>query len=180
MPARDGRVKMGEKGKKSARGEARAMAQVQDVAAYILERLGPMSAMKLQKLCYFSYGYHLAWEERPLFPGCFEAWANGPVSPQLYAMHRGRFGLDPGDIEGDPKALDAGERESIDLVIGAYGRFSAHQLSELTHGEGPWLEARRRAGAGPMDRSTEPLNEVDIFEYFDALTSADAVEREEA
>ena len=48
-----------------------------------------MSAMKLQKLCYFSYGYHLAWEERPLFPERFEAWANGPVSPPLYAMHRG-------------------------------------------------------------------------------------------
>ncbi|WP_433359512.1 Panacea domain-containing protein [Streptosporangium sp. CA-115845] len=35
--------------------------------------------MKLQKLCYYFYGYHLAWEERQLFPERFEAWANGPV-----------------------------------------------------------------------------------------------------
>lgn len=44
------------------------MAHVHDVAAYILEKLGPMTAMKLQKLCYYAYGYHLAWEGRPLFP----------------------------------------------------------------------------------------------------------------
>ncbi len=39
-----------------------------------------MSAMKLQKLCYYAYGYHLAWEERRLFPERFEAWANGPCA----------------------------------------------------------------------------------------------------
>src|SRR5215831_19020806 len=36
------------------------MANVLDVAAYILRAKGPMSAMKLQKLCYYAYGYHLA------------------------------------------------------------------------------------------------------------------------
>jgi hypothetical protein len=44
------------------------MAHVQDAAAYILHARGPMSAMKLQKLCYYAYGYHLAWESRQLFP----------------------------------------------------------------------------------------------------------------
>jgi uncharacterized phage-associated protein len=167
------------KGRKPRRGEARAMAHVQDVAAYILERLGSMSAMKLQKLCYFSYGYHLAWEERPLFPERFEAWANGPVCPPLYSLHRGRFGLSSGDIMGQPKELDGGERESVDLVLGAYGKFSAHQLSAMTHSAGPWVEARRRAGAGPLDRSDEILRDEEIFEFFDALTSADADEKQQ-
>jgi uncharacterized phage-associated protein len=49
------------------------MAHVQDVAAHVLRARGPLSAMKLQKLCYYSYGYHLAWEDRPLFPEHFEA-----------------------------------------------------------------------------------------------------------
>ena len=150
------------------------MAHVQDVAAYILDRLGAMSAMKLQKLCYFSYGYHLAWEERPLFPERFEAWANGPVSPRLYALHRGRFGVDPGDIKGDPGQLDSGERESIDLVLGSYGRYTAHQLSAMTHSKGPWVLARRRAGAVELERSSEELDDDEIFEFFDALTSADS------
>jgi uncharacterized phage-associated protein len=154
------------------------MAHVQDVAAYILGELGPISAMKLQKLCYFAYGYHLAWEERPLFPERFEAWANGPVCRPLYAMHRAQFTVSPGDIKGNPESLDSGEKESVDLVLRAYSAFSAHQLSTMTHAAGPWVAARQRAGAGPLDPSTERLTDEEIFEFFDALTAADADERE--
>src|SRR5215469_11387558 len=110
-------------------------AHVNDVAAYILDRCGPMTAMKLQKLCYYAYGYHLAWEGRKLFPEPFEAWANGPVSRPLYREHRGRLTLGPGEIPGDPGALDSDERESVDLVLRAYGGQSAHQLSLMTHNE---------------------------------------------
>jgi uncharacterized phage-associated protein len=150
------------------------VAHVQDVAAYILGERGGMTAMKLQKLCYYAYGHHLAWEERPLFPERFEAWANGPVCPELYALHRGLFQLGPGDVPGDPKVLDGGERESVHLVLDAYAEFTAHQLSEMTHREVPWVLARRRAGAGWLQRSGELLRDEEIFEFFDAMTSADA------
>ncbi|MFV2197384.1 Panacea domain-containing protein [Nocardiopsis sp. LOL_012] len=152
------------------------MADVTDVARYILDRLGPMSAMKLQKLCYYSYGYHLAWEERPLFPERFEAWANGPVAPDLYTRHRGLFSVEPEDIGGDPEALDPGERESVDLVLGSLRDFSAHHLSAMTHREAPWLRARERAGAEGLERSNEPLTEADIHEYFTTLTAADSAQ----
>jgi uncharacterized phage-associated protein len=149
------------------------MAGIRDVAAYILRACGPMTAMKVQKLCYFAYGYHLAWEGRPLFPENFEAWANGPVSSDLYREHRGRFNLVPGDIPGDPDALDRGEAESVDLVLGSYGDQSAHQLSLMTHSGQPWIAARRRSNAGPLERSTAKLHDDDIGEYFDALASRD-------
>ena len=148
------------------------MAHVQDAAAYILRARGPMSAMKLQKLCYYSYGYHLAWESRQLFPERFEAWANGPVCPELYARHRGQFALEDGSIPGAPGDLDDGELESIDLVLQAYGDFTAHQLSVMTHREPPWANARARAGAAPLERSAEPLLDDEIFEYFDSLATA--------
>jgi uncharacterized phage-associated protein len=93
-----------------------------------------MTAMKLQKLCYYSYGYHLAWEERQLFPERFEAWANGPVSPVLYQAHRGRFQLQPGEIKGDDSTLDDDEKESVDLVIATYGDFTANQLPDDPQG----------------------------------------------
>jgi uncharacterized phage-associated protein len=153
-------------------GEA-AVAHVQDVAAYILDKLGPMTAMKLQKLCYYSYAYHLAWEDRKLFPEHFEAWANGPVAPALYRLHRGTLTVEPGDIPGDPRALDGGEKESVDLVLDAYGSYSAHQLSLMTHNEKPWQAARKRGKAGPLDRSHVRLRDSDIFEYFDSRTAAD-------
>lgn len=159
---------------KTQAGGDEHMAAIKDVAAYILAQRGPMSAMKLQKLCFYAYGYHLAWEERPLFGERFEAWANGPVSPVLYACHRGRFNLDAGDITGDPAALDDGERESIDLVLDGLGEYTAHQLSTMTHKEGPWIAARNRARVAPMERSTEELTDEEIFEFFNALTAADA------
>jgi uncharacterized phage-associated protein len=147
------------------------VATVRDVAAYILQQRGPMTAMKLQKLCFYAYGYHLAWEERPLFPERFEAWANGPISPALYACHRGRFELAADTIPGDRDALDAGERESIDLVLDGLGEYTAHQLSVMTHREGPWVAARARAHVGPMQRSAEELRIEEIAEYFDSLAA---------
>jgi uncharacterized phage-associated protein len=148
------------------------MATICDVASYILAKAGPMTTMKLQKLCYYAYGYHLAWEERPLFSERFEAWANGPVSPALYALHRGRFQLDAGDIPGDPGALDLGEKESVDLVLNGLGDYTAHQLSTMTHNEAPWANARARAGAQAMERSSEELRDDEIMECFDALASS--------
>ncbi|MBD2829016.1 MULTISPECIES: Panacea domain-containing protein [Streptomyces] len=145
------------------------MATVHDVAAYILVKAAPMSAMKLQKLCYFSYGYHLAWEDRPLFAERFEAWANGPVAPELYSRHRGRFELKRGDIDGDPAALDDQERESVDIVLENMRVYSAHELSEMTHSTGPWVQARERAQAPDLERSNEPLLDEEIADFFGAL-----------
>lgn len=150
------------------------MASINDVAAYILQKLGPMTAMKLQKLCYFAYGYHLVWEDRALFKERFQAWANGPVAPELYRQHRGRLNLAAGDIVGSPENLDPGERESIDLVLEGMGDLSAGQLSTITHREGPWVKARVRARVAPMERSREELGDAEIFEYFDAISADDA------
>ncbi len=148
------------------------MTSVHDVAAYILSKAAPMSAMKLQKLCYFAYGYHMAWEDDRLFPEGFEAWANGPVAPSLYACHRGMFNLNDGDIKGDAGTLSLGQRESIDIVLSTFGEYTAHQLSEMSHqADGPWDQARHRANARELERSKEQLRDVDIFEYFSRLIS---------
>lgn len=145
------------------------MATVRDVAAFILAKDGPMSAMKLQKLCYFAYGYHLAWEDRQLFPERFEAWANGPVVYELYDLHRGRFNLDKGEIVGDATALDAGEQESVNVVLDNFRAYDAHELSAMTHQPGPWLDARKRAGVTDLQRSNEELRDEEIADFFGAL-----------
>ncbi|GAA2192778.1 DUF4065 domain-containing protein [Streptomyces bangladeshensis] len=128
-----------------------------------------MSAMKLQKLCYFAYGYHLAWEDRQLFPERFEAWANGPVVYELYDQHRGRYQLRKEDIDGDPAALDDGERESVNVVLENFRAYSAHELSAMTHQPGPWLDARNRAGVADLQRSNEELRDEEIADFFGAL-----------
>ena len=57
---------------------------VLDVAASILKHQGAMTTWKLQKLCYYSQAWSLVWDDEPLFTEKIEAWANGPVIPDLY------------------------------------------------------------------------------------------------
>jgi uncharacterized phage-associated protein len=145
------------------------MASAHDVAAYILSKCGDMTAMKLQKLAYYSHAWHLVWEERPLFSEPIEAWANGPVVRDLYNHHRGQFTVSQWST-GDRNRLDEHERSSVDAVLRFYGDKSAHELSELTHREEPWRRAR--AGAPEGARSWNPISDADMFEYYDGLTSA--------
>jgi uncharacterized phage-associated protein len=65
-----------------------------DVAAYILQRLGPMTTMKLQKLLYYCQAWSLVWDEEPLFYEAIEAWANGPVVREVFEEHRNMFNID--------------------------------------------------------------------------------------
>lgn len=143
------------------------MADVHDVAAYILEKQGSMSAMKLQKLVYYSQAWHMVWEERTLFPERIEAWANGPVVPDLYAKHRRMFTVNDWSQWGNPNALNEDEKSSIDNVLGFYGPRPAHELSELTHREDPWKNARGDLSAGAYCRTE--ITTVDMHEYYDGL-----------
>ncbi|ACQ80777.1 conserved hypothetical protein [Beutenbergia cavernae DSM 12333] len=147
------------------------MATVHDVAAHILAKQGGMTAMKLQKLVYYSYAWHLVWEERELFDAPIQAWANGPVIYDLYRHHRGQFHVSTWPL-GDAEALDTGERESIDIVLGFYSDKTAHELSELTHSEAPWQDARGDLPAG--SRSSTQITTTSIFDYYDSLTHAAA------
>jgi len=153
------------------------MANVLDVAAYILAERGPMTAMKLQKLVYYSQAWHLVWDEEPLFEARIEAWANGPVVPDLYRQHRQRWNLERGEkLGGDPSKLTDSEAETIDIVLRAYGDKPAHWLSELTHREAPWREARTRAGLHDGQRGNAPITPQSMIEYYDGLTSEAAEE----
>jgi uncharacterized phage-associated protein len=143
------------------------MASVHDVAAYILHRLGPLPTMKLQKLCYYAQGHSLAWDGHPLFPEEIQAWANGPVIHDLFARHRGKFGVSKDDPFGDPDALTQDERETVDAVLDAYGHLTGHELSMLTHKERPWVEARGDLPHGARSHNTIDLDVMQ--EYFDAV-----------
>lgn len=143
------------------------MATVLDVASYILAKKGEMSAMKLQKLAYYSQAWSLVWDEVPLFSGDFEAWANGPVSPALYEAHRGQFLVDAGTIGGDPGVLNDSQKETVDLVLEFYGDKSAQWLSDLTHKEDPWKDAR--GDLAPMARSNAVITTAAMHEYYSAL-----------
>ena len=89
---------------------------VHDVAAFILKKQGEMSAMKLQKLVYYSQAWSLVWDEKPLFRAQIEAWANGPVVPPLYQKHRGQFVVKTWP-SGDAAKVSGEAKKTIDAVL---------------------------------------------------------------
>lgn len=143
------------------------MARVDDVAAYILNKSGSMSSMKLQKLVYYAQAWHLVWDEERLFDEKIQAWANGPVVYELFDKHRGRYMVGPPWRGGDARRLKANEKETIDVVLDHYGRLDGRKLSHLTHSERPWRAAR--SGLGPTDRSTEEITPAALLAYYGAL-----------
>jgi len=147
------------------------VASVYDVADYILHQRGNMSAMKLQKLCYYSQAWSLVWDEEPLFEEQIEAWKGGPVIPELYDRHRGMFEVSQAVIadRGRYARLSETQIASIDGVLKFYGDKTAQWLSDLTHMEDPWKNARARAGKRDGESCTEVINDADMAEYYGGL-----------
>ena len=145
-----------------------AKATIFDVAKYILEKLGETSTWKLQKLCYYSQAWHLAWENKPIFDEDFEAWVNGPVCPELFREHKGKFCIDASDLsKGNTENLMDNEIETIDVIIKDYGGLEAHMLREMTHDEKPWQEARK--GYGERDACNVIITKDSMGEYYGSL-----------
>lgn len=145
------------------------MANVFDVALYILKRQGEMTTMKLQKLVYYSQAWSLVWDEAPLFNEKIEAWANGPVVRELFSTLQGKFKVQADDLAGigNKKELCKRERETIDAVLKTYGDKSAQWLSDLTHHEDPWRDARR--GQAPLQRGDNEISLASMMEYYSGL-----------
>ena len=145
------------------------MATARDVAAYILEKRGPMTAMKLQKLVYYAQAWSLVWDEKPLFHERIEAWAMGPVVPDLYQAHVGAYYVST-IRGGNPSAFSAEERETADAVLDFYGGKTSKWLSDLTHQEDPWKKARY--GISDGDFCDWEITHAAMAEYYISLPPA--------
>lgn len=144
------------------------MACVFDVAKYILCQCGKMSTWKLQKLCYYAQAWHLAWTGNPIFAEDFQAWSNGPVCPELFHAHQGKFSVDIQDIiKGDDSSLNDDEKESIDIVLNGYAGREPYDLREQTHEESPWKDARGDLPDGA--RCQNVITKSSMGEYYGSL-----------
>ena len=149
------------------------MLNILDVAKYFLSLVDEaggsvMTHLKLQKLCYYAQAWFLAFEGRPMFDQSFQAWAHGPVCPQLWRVYRDR-GYTP--IER-PETIDISifppnEKGLLDEIWKVYGDYDAKYLEKLTHQELPWIEARN--GCQPDERCNNVINNTTIMEYYRSL-----------
>jgi len=142
------------------------MVSVLDVAAFILKRCGKMTAMKLQKLVYYCQVWSLVWDEKPLFREEIEAWASGPVVRKLFDAHRGKYSLSSLSVPR-PRKLNQDQKETIKAVLDYYGDKSSQWLSDLTHMEAPWKNAREGIPEG--ERGDTIIKRPEMHEYYSGL-----------
>ncbi len=144
------------------------MATVHDVVAYLLEKKHPMTAMKVQKLVYYCQAWSLVWDDRKLFPEKIEAWVNGPVVPELFEKHQGKFELSDWTL-GCADNLDDTAKETIDAVLEYYGDKTAQWLVDLTHLESPWRDARK--GLEPGERGDNEITPAAMQDFYMSITN---------
>lgn len=132
------------------------MANIYDVGDY-LGITNPGTLTRGLKLAYYAQAWHLAWHGTPLFDEPVEAWKNGPVVPHLWAYAKGR------PRTSAPGTLTATERATLDAVIAHYGALSGSQLSEMTHREAPWVDARGALGTEESSNVEIPRNRMCLW-----------------
>ena len=130
------------------------------------------SHLKIQKLLYYSQGWHLAFYNSPLFAGDLQAWVRGPVQKEVY-NHFNLTKYATSDIS--PKDVDLNLIQTINeqaqfhikSVLEAYGQHSGTKLEYMTHQESPWILAR--GDSSPHELCTNVISHESMSTFFKSL-----------
>jgi uncharacterized phage-associated protein len=122
-----------------------------------------LSNLKLQKLLYYAQGHYLAERGAPLFADEIQAWAHGPVVPQIYHSYKRPSGSTIVLPESDPFTWDEVDPATASLLVkvwNTYGGLSAGRLRNMTHEESPWQKHWR------PDEHDSAIPVQEIHDYF--------------
>lgn len=142
--------------------------KIELVARYILWRADDITPLALQKLLYYAQAFFYALFGEILFPDPCQAWARGPVYPDIYYKYKD-YGYNPIDKPTEQfresfNELTTREISLLNAVIDIFGAYSGSVLRDITHKERPWLEAR--GNLLPGDRSCTVIDQNEINAYF--------------
>lgn len=139
------------------------MATPHDVAAYIVKtRAGELTALQLQKFVYYAQAWSLVCTNTPLFSGRIEAWVQGPVQPELFPHHAQKIKIVQWP-KGSAQNLTYHQMLLVDSVCAEYGHLTPEQLRDLTHKEGPWIDAR--AGLKRREKSNKEITRQAMISF---------------
>lgn len=137
------------------------MERILDVAAYICKKYKEFTSvsldeMKLHKLLYFMQRESFAILGKPAFEGNFEGWKYGPVCREIRGnYYEGEIYSEVNDISDEMKYI-------ANNIILEYGSLASWKLSELSHNDSSWKNAR--IGLSPDDNGNIILKLSDIEE----------------
>ena len=127
------------------------MDSLEGIARYFLQRSAErgehLRMMKLQKLCYYAQGFHLALTDDPLFVEDFHAQPFGPVCRELYHEYSDA-GPQPIAVPMAEHGLSSHTQEFLDIVLDRFEGYPGIVMSDLTHNEAPWQDAKARMKEG--------------------------------
>lgn len=113
-----------------------------------------LTNLKIQKLLYYAQAWHLVNFGRPLFADAIQAWDLGPVVPGVWKALT-KFGPRPiayKDHKGEEQnGFSKKQLDYLQEFYRVYGRFSAHELVNMSHNESPWIEAYQHRGVISTD-----------------------------
>ncbi|MFH1620548.1 MAG: type II toxin-antitoxin system antitoxin SocA domain-containing protein [Patescibacteria group bacterium] len=104
-----------------------------------------LTNLKLQKLLYFAQAVSLSLKDQPLFNDKIEAWKFGPVIPVVYHALK-EFENAPVKITSATQEISPEVASLLENVWSVYGKFSAHELVNITHNHLPWKEVYLSGG----------------------------------
>jgi uncharacterized phage-associated protein len=149
---------------------ANSMASSLDIAAEIQDIAethsgDALSPGQLQKVMFYAHALSLALDGEPLFAEPFEAWTHGPVEPASWAEGKSdpSFSRRRTRRSQMPDAM----RHRLRGAVIVFGGLSTIELSNATHAERPWIDARE--GLRPDAASTRTLDTTLIRDWYGHL-----------
>lgn len=146
-------------------GNLNKESKINRVINYILNRCGDITPLALQKSLYYVQGFYYAFNNKFLFEEDCQAWAHGPVYPEVYFKYKHyKFDSIESKIEVSDTIFTSSELIIIENVIKHFCCYSGKVLEKFTHSEYPWLQTR---GEIPeLKSSTEIIKKEYIGKYF--------------
>lgn len=101
-----------------------------------------ISNLKLQYLCYYAQGFHLAINDCRLFNEDIEAWSNGTVIRVLHDKYEGyKDRILPIDKDFYTTKLTLETRDLLSKIYNKYGQYATWKLRNMVREDLPWRKA---------------------------------------
>lgn len=143
-----------------------------DVAQHFIsrERRHKISTVKLQKLCFYAFGWYSYQTGSALFQERFYAMQKGPVVSELLSAHAQQWTMSLDDLgpqfeafETEPQSFDPYTKTILEATWDYYGQFDAWTLVEMAHEEKVWIDAW---DSRPEHSRRGDMAQQDIVDYF--------------
>lgn len=122
-----------------------------------------ISNLRLQKLLYFIQAYYLYSFGKACFKDEIEAWAFGPVVPNVYHKYK-KYGAGSIPYSFDNvkeiSNINNADKEVINMVVTKLSRYGVYDLVQTTHQQGPWVRVYDKRIRGAV------ISKKSIKDYF--------------